>query len=90
MNKIAVWGSLAIAGTVGLMLLLGERREVYVDKYRFEPPSESEQKSMARRSIDTCWEEQKRKSLDPAQQRFIAGACEGMEAKFVAKYGHKP
>ena len=44
----------------------------------------------SRRAIEVCWDEQQRKSLDPAQQRFIAGACEGMEAKFVAKYGHRP
>ena len=44
----------------------------------------------SRRAIEVCWDEQQRKSLDPAQQRFIAGACESMEAKFVAKYGHKP
>jgi hypothetical protein len=90
MNKIAVWGAAAVAGTVGLMLLLGERREVYVDKNRFDPPTASEQKSMARQAIEACWEDQKRKSLDPAQQRFIAGACESMEAKFVAKFGYKP
>ena len=51
---------------------------------------EGQEKAAARHAIDACWEDQKRKSLDPAQQRFISGACEGMEAKFVSKFGHRP
>lgn len=47
-------------------------------------------KEQDRRAIDLCWEEQKRKSLDPQQQRFIAGACELMERNFTQKYGQRP
>jgi len=43
-----------------------------------------------RRAIDYCWEEQKRKSLDPSAQRFVAGACEMMEEKFRKTYGRSP
>ena len=34
-----------------------------------------------RAAIDLCWQEQSRKSLDPASGRFVAGACEKMEAE---------
>ena len=47
-------------------------------------------KSSARRAIELCWDEQKRKSLDPGSQRFIAGACEKMERDFVQQYGVNP
>lgn len=40
--------------------------------------------------IEQCWEDQKRKSLDASSQRFVAGMCEDFEAKFVAKWGHRP
>lgn len=41
------------------------------------PPSASTQSSAA---IDLCWQEQAKKSNTPDQARFIAGACEKMEA----------
>lgn len=41
------------------------------------PPSASTQSSVA---IDLCWQEQAKKSNTPDQARFIAGACEKMEA----------
>lgn len=47
-------------------------------------------KAQARHAIDYCWEDQKRKSLTPAEQRFIAGACEKMERDFTQTYGHRP
>lgn len=50
----------------------------------------AEEKSRLRRSIDLCWDEQKRKSLDPGTARFVASTCEMMENDFRAKYGHAP
>ena len=106
MNKIEVWAAVAVVGAFGLALVMTDpspaRSGPAVVESRNDPPSvpavqepapavpKADSKYNARFAIDTCWEEQKRKSLDPAQQRFIAGACEGMEAKFVAKYGHRP
>ncbi len=50
----------------------------------------AEEKVQARRTIDFCWEEQKRKSFDSSTQRFVAGVCEKMEVDFTKKYGHRP
>lgn len=41
-------------------------------------------------AIDFCWSEQKRQSLTPDTQRFIAGACESMENAFTTKHGRRP
>lgn len=41
-------------------------------------------------TIEYCWEEQKRKSLDPGAARFAASACELMEQEYLKKYGRKP
>ncbi|RZZ81955.1 zinc ribbon domain-containing protein [Pseudoxanthomonas winnipegensis] len=43
-----------------------------------------------RATIDVCWEEYGKKSLDPASKRFIASACEKMESDFKQKYGRDP
>lgn len=51
---------------------------------------DAQAKGRARRAIDFCWEEQKRKSLDPSAQQFAASTCEMMEADFMQKYGHRP
>lgn len=51
---------------------------------------EAKEKALARDAIDLCWDEQKRKSIDPAGQRFIAGACERMESDFTLKFGVRP
>ena len=51
---------------------------------------EGQAKSQERRAIELCWDEQKRKSLDPGTQRFVASTCEMMERKFQEKYGVKP
>lgn len=50
----------------------------------------SSEKATARRAIDLCWEDQRRKSLPPDQARFIAGACEKMESNFRQRFGHSP
>ncbi len=51
---------------------------------------EAKAKALARRVIDQCWSDQQRKSLDPSDQRVMAGWCEDFERKFVQKYGHNP
>ena len=50
----------------------------------------AQEKTKARRNIEYCWEGQQRKSLDPEAARFVASACEKMEADFRSKYGHAP
>jgi hypothetical protein len=51
---------------------------------------EGKARAQARQGIETCWDEQKRKSFSPGEQRFIAGACERMEADFRQRYGASP
>lgn len=54
-------------------------------------PSEGDsEKSTQRRAISLCWDDQKKKSNAPAEARFIAGACEKMEADFRARWGVSP
>lgn len=47
-------------------------------------------KAKGRRAISYCWEQYERKSLDLAEKRFIAGACEQLENDFRQKFGVKP
>ena len=51
---------------------------------------EGKERAKARDAIELCWKEQQRKSLDPAQARFIAGACEKMEDDFRRKHNRNP
>lgn len=51
---------------------------------------EGKEKAQKRAAIDMCWDEQKRKSLAPGSQRFIAGTCEMMENDFAQRFGHRP
>lgn len=54
-------------------------------------PSPDEQaQSSQRRAIELCWSDQQRKSLPPDQARFIAGACESMEAQYRTRWGRAP
>lgn len=48
------------------------------------------EKSQARRAIEICWQEHERKSLAPADKRFIASACEKMERDFTSLFGVRP
>lgn len=41
-------------------------------------------------AISYCWEQQAKKSLDPATARFAASACERMESDFRTKWGFNP
>lgn len=43
-----------------------------------------------RAAIKLCWDDYGRKSLAPAEQRFIAGACERMENDYRTKWGRNP
>lgn len=43
-----------------------------------------------RRAIALCWENQAKKSADPEQARFIAGACELLEQRFQQAHGLRP
>lgn len=40
-------------------------------------------------AIDSCWGEHDRKSIAPAEKRFMAGACEKMEREFQERHGYK-
>lgn len=51
---------------------------------------EAKEKRAARETIDSCWEEQKRKSYGPQTGRLMATICETYESQFQAKYGVKP
>lgn len=47
-------------------------------------------KDKLRGEIRYCWEDQARKVHSPETARFIAGACEMMEADFRAKFRTNP
>lgn len=51
---------------------------------------EAKEKAKDRDTIEFCWGEQKRPSLDPDTARLMAGACEKMESDFRQKYGVNP
>lgn len=51
---------------------------------------DTEAQILERRAIELCWKEQARKSLTPADQRFIARACETMESDFKTKWRREP
>jgi hypothetical protein len=48
------------------------------------------EKAGDRNAIELCWQEQGRKSNSAPTAQFVAGACEMLESKFAAKYGHRP
>lgn len=70
-----------VLGVVVLVALIAVNRP--------STPEEAE-RSNRRRAIELCWEGQARKSLTPAEARFIAGACEKMEADYRQLYGRAP
>jgi len=51
---------------------------------------EAKEKASKRDAIDYCWSTHEKKSNSDAEKRFIAGACEKMEADFKSKYGVSP
>lgn len=51
---------------------------------------ESEAKARARRTIETCWDNQEKKSNTPDMARMIAGACEKLEDDFRARFSAEP
>lgn len=54
-----------------------------------ESPADKE-KAHKRGAIKQCWEQQARKSFAPDVARFVASACEKMEADFERQFGVKP
>lgn len=76
--KLWLWVPL---GLVGLFLLYATTRT----------QSPEEKMMWTRRdAIQLCWEDYKRKSLDPQAARFVAGVCEMKEQEFKDKYGRAP
>jgi hypothetical protein len=51
---------------------------------------EAQQRMNDSYSIEQCWNNYNMKSNTEPQKRFIAGACEKMEADFKAKHGRAP
>jgi hypothetical protein len=51
---------------------------------------EGQERSKQRDVISRCWDEQKRKSLEPAAARALAAICEKMEQDFRSKWGVNP
>lgn len=68
-------------GAVGLFMLYALLRT---------PGQDENAKMSARAAIRLCWQDQERKSIDPATARFVAGACEKMERDFRARFGVDP
>lgn len=75
------WWIWAPLGSVGLFLFWA--------MVRTPSPQENEMQRQ-RASIEYCWKEQARKSLEPSSQRFIAGACERMEDGFRQRFSTNP
>jgi hypothetical protein len=51
---------------------------------------DAQERAHERAVIRQCWSSYEQKSLTPAEKRFVAGACESMEEKFVQKHGRRP
>lgn len=76
--KVLIYTLLA---AVGLFVLVGA----------FAPNSpEDKERRGHQLAIERCWEQQARKSLAPAEARFVAAACEKMEADFKSRYKRAP
>lgn len=73
-----LWGPL---GAVGAFLVWAMVRT---------PSPEEVQRRRDRFVIEQCWEDQKRKSLDPSAARFVAKMCENFEDDFRKKWNTNP
>ena len=51
---------------------------------------EGQARTRDRLAIEDCWEKQQRKSISPADQRFMASVCEKMQADFQERWKAKP
>lgn len=78
MLKTVLWVVGSIFGLFVAVVLFGMSRPDFKET------------SADRRTIEYCWEQQGRKSLDDYAKRLHAAECERMESDFQAKYGHKP
>lgn len=77
MKKVAI----VVACLVGAFFLLGAL---------VGNSPEAQEREKERAAISVCWESYERKSLGPAEKRFIASTCEMMEMDFAKKHGSKP
>jgi hypothetical protein len=86
-KKSAGWNNLAVIFMACVIAFVGLAS--YLPKAERDPAQEAkaEAKWRLEQTIKLCWEEQARKSLSPATQRFIAGACEQGEEDYRSKYG---
>jgi len=73
-----------------LVVLLVVVAVIFIWGLSISSTPEAKAKARERAAIDLCWEDYKRKSLDPATQRFVASACEMMENKFRETHGVDP
>lgn len=71
-------------------ITIGVLGSVFALAYFVGSTPEAQEQSHERAVIDRCWAEQKRPSLEPDVARFIASACEKMEADFRQKHGQNP
>jgi len=76
--KVLAWLIGVPVGLFVLMLIIGALSG---------PPDE---KSRARDTIELCWSDHAKKSLDPSTARLVASTCERLEAEFLQRYGVKP
>lgn len=51
---------------------------------------DGKERAASRQSIDYCWSQQSKKSLDLSAARFAASTCERMESDYRAKWGRNP
>jgi hypothetical protein len=73
-----------------LLLLLPLALGIYFLALGFALPISEDPKSAERDAIKFCWKDQARKSLTPAEQRFVAKTCEQREADFRQAYRVEP
>lgn len=73
--KVLKWIIGVPVGAFGLLVLF------FLVKNMVDPDPQSAARHQADSAVDLCWQDQAKKSNTPEQARFIAGACEAMEAK---------
>lgn len=81
--KSWMWLKLLIGLPIGLFVFM-----MIVGNLTSNAPMDT--KTRDREAIKLCWEEQSRKSLDPATARFAASTCEMMEREFRGKHNAQP
>lgn len=95
MSKAVALSLAAAVAFIGAAAFLTDRKEPIVVELRSDsaiPTSRpgEDSKLAYGLAIEECWRRQESKSITPAEQRFIAGACELMERRYEEKFGRKP